>query len=641
MNSEMKRNPIDIVCLSNKQTFSFLFLLIGFLLIPQMSYSQFKDSCFNLTRDGETAEVKINNTFTTDTIIMPEINERISGLSVSGYVHLNDGDESYVRIVLQDSYGYEYLVYDVYPLMVETNETAFDNIAFETLSLPNIMPRSLRIETHHATLRLNTVIYSKGTRSNDDMNFTGAISQRQAQVLVDNLNENLTLRNMTWRAKITPMSTLTYEEKKNMFGGKAPQMYGFEHFGGGIFVMPGINTESNEGLANRSASNYVAEWDWRDRHGKNWMTPVKDQGTCGVCWAFTAIGVLESYVNLYYNDTINLDLSEQELVSCIPYKSCQSGGYAGNDGFAYISQNGVVNEGCFPYSTLDPNCNQKCQNPAERIYIDGYSSIYDQEDSIKKRLFKSPVVIGLVWPEHEMVLAGYKTVEENDSLYFPDVSMNQQYQVPNSLVGRTAWLVKNSWGSRWGDKGYGYIIAEPFMINSLSLCSPNGRVTRMGHSDAEIICEDADGDGYYFWGLGEKPSHCPSWAPDIPDGNDSDINYGPIDSLGVLSSLPYGITVNNERIFYPDATETARYGIVNGGILEINACMTMAGDASIRVCEGGTLIIDTGSIMNADITLVPGSTLIIRNGGRINMANGKKFKAPVGTEVIIEEGRID
>ena len=111
MNSEMKRNPIDIVCLSNKQTFSFLFLLIGFLLIPQMSYSQFKDSCFNLTRDGETAEVKINNTFTTDTIIMPEINERISGLSVSGYVHLNDGDESYVKIIYDvDKKVYAYSV---------------------------------------------------------------------------------------------------------------------------------------------------------------------------------------------------------------------------------------------------------------------------------------------------------------------------------------------------------------------------------------------------------------------------------------------------------------------------------------------------------------------------------------------------
>lgn len=585
----------------------------------------------------------VNHTFTTDTTLQSGINESILGLSVSGNVYLNADDDSYARIILEDTYGYEYLVYDVYPWLVGSDETSFENIALETLSLPNITPKNLRIEIHNATLHLASFIYSKGSRLNADMNLSGSMSEKQVQVLVDKLNENLKFRNMPWRAKTTPISTLTYEEKKSMFGGKVPQMYGFEHYGGGVFVMPGNHTASNRMLANRSASNYVSEWDWRNRHGKNWMSPVQDQETCGTCWAFTAIGVLESYVNLYFNNIINLDLSEQELVSCIPYKSCDSRGNAGSDGLAYISQNGVVNEGCFPYSLLNPDCSQKCQNPMERVFVDGYSNIYNSEDSIKKHLFKSPIVIGLVYPEHDMVLAGYKKVEENESFYIPDISMNQQYSIVNGdeLIGRTAWLVKNSWGTDWGDNGYGYIIVDSMMIKSMSLCCPEGRISRMGHTDTEIICEDADGDGYYFWGLGEKPSHCPSWVPDIPDGDDSDINYGPIDSLGVLADLPYGITIDDERYFFFDATDTERYGIVNGGILEINACMTMAGDASIRVCEGGTLIIDTGSIMNADITLVPGSTLIIRNGGRISMANGKKFKAPVGVEVIIEEGRIN
>ena len=57
--------------------------------------------------------------------------------------------------------------------------------------------------------------------------------------------------------------------------------------------------------------------------------------------------------------------------------------------------------------------------------------------------------------------------------------------------------------------------------------------------------------------------------------------------------------------------------------------------------ECGILIVDGGTLQNADITMVPGSTLIIRNNGVINMASGKEFIAPVGTIVNIESGEIN
>ena len=57
--------------------------------------------------------------------------------------------------------------------------------------------------------------------------------------------------------------------------------------------------------------------------------------------------------------------------------------------------------------------------------------------------------------------------------------------------------------------------------------------------------------------------------------------------------------------------------------------------------RGGTLVIDGGTLQNAAITMIPGSTLIIRNGGVINMASGKEFKAPVGAIVTIENGEIN
>jgi hypothetical protein len=169
---------------------------------------------------------------------------------------------------------------------------------------------------------------------------------------------------------------------------------------------------------------------------------------------------------------------------------------------------------------------------------------------------------------------------------------------------------------------------------------PTGRITSLQYNDSDIVCEDADGDGYYFWGVGDKPAHCPSWAPDTPDGDDSDINSGPLDNYGYCANLPPGITIKTPRTFSGSDTESRRIGIVNEGILTITGSTTLTGNAKIRVCENGILIIDGGTLNDAKIDMVPGGKLIIRNNGTINMAYGENFNAPAGAIVEIEEGEI-
>lgn len=58
------------------------------------------------------------------------------------------------------------------------------------------------------------------------------------------------------------------------------------------------------------------------------------------------------------------------------------------------------------------------------------------------------------------------------------------------------------------------------------------------------------------------------------------------------------------------------------------------------IFEGGILIVDGGIIQNADIVMVPGSQLIVRNSGKIYMASGKEFEVPKGAYVNIESGEI-
>lgn len=86
---------------------------------------------------------------------------------------------------------------------------------------------------------------------------------------------------------------------------------------------------------------------------------------------------------------------------------------------------------------------------------------------------------------------------------------------------------------------------------------------------------------------------------------------------------------------------TSQNGIVNGGTFAVYGELTLTGNGKIRVCEGGTLLVEGGILNNADIVMLPGSQLIVRDGGIINMAPGKELLAPKGAIVNIEEGEIN
>lgn len=629
-------------------------VIITLLFLPQLAFAQYDAKCFRLDATADTKQMTVGQTITEDIEIPFGVRTLISGLSVSGRVEFENDEDSYVRVIMKDDYNYEHLVYENYPLLADGMSVEFQNVAMETRQLDGITPKSVRVELKNATLTLESLSYihssKKGTHALENEMI---LQKEQCQYIVGRMNENLARHNKTWRAGMTSIAEKSYEEKKAMFGGKLPQLYGFEYYAGGIFVMPGaLKSAGRFNTKSVTSNNYVSEWDWRNRHGKNWMTCVKDQGSCGSCWAHASLAALESYVNLYYNQLLNYSLSVEELISCID--TGISGVTADCDGgheywaYRYIKDNGVVDSICFPYAAVSQPCSLKCQNPIERIFIENYIKYgtHNQitEGIVKNRLLKSPIPLCVQNWNHAITLAGYKTIQSGDVLYWEN--LYHQYTItisPSShqdLIGGTAWLIKNSWGTSWGNNGYGYVVMDVSAINDDHFCV-DGKITSLIYSDSDIVCSDADGDGYYFWGLGPKPSHCPSWAPDTPDGDDSNNGYGPLDAYGNLQVLSGGITINTSVTYNSNITIARNLEIVNGGILTVTATSTMSGNGKIKVNNGGKLIVDGGTLQNADIEMLSGCQVIIKNNGKINMASGKTFNAPVGAIVDIPYGAIN
>jgi len=191
-------------------------------------------------------------------------------------------------------------------------------------------------------------------------------------------------------------------------------------------------------------------FNWRTFDGRNWMSPVRDQGNCGSCVAFAAVGVIEAKNNLNNtNPDLDIDLSEQELVSECSSSiiNCDGGGQP-DQAIDYVLSNGLRTEECFPYLGIDAGCTPRC-DVRHAIASKYYVEIND--DIIKRKLVDSgPIVVTVKWSEiaFDKDMVGRFVIDDAEELYHSVVLVGY-----NEVGG--IWMFKNSWGTWWGDNGYG------------------------------------------------------------------------------------------------------------------------------------------------------------------------------------------
>lgn len=188
--------------------------------------------------------------------------------------------------------------------------------------------------------------------------------EKKAQEEVKAISEAIKSKKLRWKAGITSMSKLSEEERKNLLGAlpeKKPEK------------------KNKEGKKRTGASpegepiDPAPEWDWRDVSGDDWTTPIKDQGQCGSCVAFSVNGAMEMLLKKWiYNDPLVIpDLSEAHLYFCNGRRCTSAEGNYGwhvNLALDALKAGGVPDECCFKYEAPPSQlCSDACPDWKDRI----------------------------------------------------------------------------------------------------------------------------------------------------------------------------------------------------------------------------------------------------------------------------------
>ncbi|NXQ22658.1 CATC peptidase, partial [Peucedramus taeniatus] len=126
----------------------------------------------------------------------------------------------------------------------------------------------------------------------------------------------------------------------------------------------------------KKVSSLPESWDWRNVNGVNYVSPVRNQGSCGSCYAFSSMGMLEARLRILTNNTQKPVFSPQQVVSCSQYSQGCDGGFPYLTGGKYVQDFGVVEEDCFPYTAQDSPCffKRSCYHyyTSEYYYVGGF-----------------------------------------------------------------------------------------------------------------------------------------------------------------------------------------------------------------------------------------------------------------------------
>jgi C1A family cysteine protease len=272
----------------------------------------------------------------------------------------------------------------------------------------------------------------------------------EERIGLEEIRSELSAAGDPWEAGVTSLSTLSPEEQRLHLGATPP---------------PG--EPSAEEIAQRSVETQAqireealaavaapAAYDLRNVGGQNFVTPIKDQSSCGSCVAFGTTAAVESRLRVQRNNAnLAVDLSEAHLFFCHARArgyNCSTGWWP-NEAFDDFRDKGVADEACYPYNLSNTDCSGLCSSWASRVVrITGYTALTSNPAGIKEWVStRGPVSACFVVFQD---FFSYRTG------VYRHVTGAQAGGHCVAIVGyddsQACWICKNSWGTGWGEQGF-------------------------------------------------------------------------------------------------------------------------------------------------------------------------------------------